>query len=486
MENIITNQAVITIIYKALQYISCYHSKDFILAMINAYNKETNLVAKDAIKQILINSKMCAKDNRPICQDTGIVNVFVKIGIHANFADDFSLEDAINDGVRKAYTDKKNPLRASIVTDTIFTRINTKDNTPAIIHTTFNNKNTIEFIVAAKGCGSENKAKFAVLNPGDNIITWIIKQVKNIGAGWCPPGIIGIGVGGTAEKAMLMAKEALMEEIDITNIRQKKTTTAIEKLRITLVDKINSLPIGAQGLGGISTVLDVKIKDYPTHAASKPIALIANCAATRHIKFKLGDSFKAPDLSIYPDFTMDYSKYITVNLDNLNKEKIAAWHIGDKLLLTGDLFTARDAAHTRLQYMIKNNKKLPVNLTNKFIYYVGPVDAAKDEIIGPAGPTTAIRMDKFSKDILTTGILGAIGKAERSLSAIREFKKNQAIYLIAVGGAAYFISKAIKSAKIVAFADLGMEAIYKLTVKNMPVIVALDSKGNNIHKNISK
>lgn len=485
MKDKITENQITEEINNSLQYISYYHSPDFILAMTNAYKKENNIAAKNAIKQILINSKMCAIGKRPLCQDTGIVNVFLEIGLNCQFINNFDLEKAINQGVRLAYSNPENPLRASIVSDPIFTRPNTKDNAPAVIYSKMVTGDKIKITVAAKGCGSENKAKFSVLDPDENIVDWVLQQLPKMGAGWCPPGIIGIGVGGTAEKAMLMAKQALMENIDIVDIRNKKTPSNTEKMRIELVDKINNLGIGAQGLGGLTTVLDVKIKDYPTHAASKPVALIANCAATRHISFNLGDELPIVDMNIYPDLSMDYTEYKKINLDNLNKKHTKNWNIGDSLLLSGTIYTARDKAHVKLQQMLTDGEKLPIDFTNKFIYYVGPVNKVGTEIIGPAGPTTATRMDKFSKSILSTNCLGAIGKAERGKSAIVEFKQQQAVYLIAVGGAAYLISKAIKEAKVVAFAEFGMEAIYQLKVENMPVMVAVDSSGNNIHQQIS-
>jgi fumarate hydratase class I len=485
MSQKISSNLITKYIHHCLQYISYCHSKDFIDSMVSAYEKETGVAAKNAIKQILINSKMSAENKRPLCQDTGIVNIFVEIGMSVNWEDNFEIEDAINKGISKAYTDPSNPLRASVVDNPLFERNNTKDNTPGIISYKFVSGDKVKFKIASKGCGSENKAKFAVLNPSDSLVDWVMKMIPTMGAGWCPPGILGIGVGGTAEKAMLMAKEALMEKIDITTIREKQNPTNIEKMRLELVDKINDLGIGAQGLGGLTTVLDTKIKDYPTHAAGLPVAMIANCAATRHIDITIGDELPKVDLSLYPDLAMDYSSYKKVDLNNLDKAKMTNWKIGDNLLLSGTIYTARDAAHKRLQQMLEAGETLPVDLKNKFIYYVGPVDKVGDEVIGPAGPTTATRMDKFSKDILATGCLGAIGKAERGKDAVAEFKKQNATYLIAVGGAAYLISKSIKKSEVVAFAELGMEAIYKLKVENMPVSVAIDSRGENIHQEIS-
>jgi len=476
-------------IYSSLQYISYYHAPDFIKAMVLAYKKETNTSAKNAIAQILINSRMCALGKRPLCQDTGIVNVFIEVGMEIQWDTDLSLEEMVNEGVRRAYNDPDNRLRASIVSDPLFTRKNTQDNTPAVIHTKIVPGTELDIIVAAKGCGSENKAKFSVLNPDDNLTDWVMRTIPTMGAGWCPPGIIGIGVGGTAEKAMLMAKSSLMEPIDINELQEKNKHTEIEALRIDLFNRINELGIGAQGLGGLTTVLDVKIHDYPTHAASQPVAMIPNCAATRHVHFTLDGSGVAElpevDINLYPDLEMDVSQYKKVDLDSLTREQMQDWNIGDTLLLSGTLITGRDAAHKRLNMMIESGEGLPkgVNFKNKFIYYVGPVDAVGDEVIGPAGPTTATRLDKFTDMMLeNTGILGMIGKAERGESAIQSIKKHKASYLIAVGGAAYLISKSIKKAKIVAFEDIGMEAIYELEVKEMPVTVAVDTDGHNIHK----
>ena len=486
---IIKQDHLVESIHSALQYISYYHSPDFISAMVSAYERETNQSAKNAISQILINSKMCALGKRPICQDTGIVNVFVEVGMNIQWDAQLSLEDMINEGVRRAYNEPDNRLRASIVSDPLFSRKNTQDNTPAVIHTKLVKGDKLDITVAAKGGGSENKSKFTVLNPDDNLTDWVLKTIPKMGAGWCPPGMIGIGVGGTAEKAMLMAKSALMDPIDINHIKDKSNPTEIESLRIDLFNKINALGIGAQGLGGLTTVLDVKIQDYPTHAASLPVAMIPNCAATRHVHFTLDGSGVAElpevDLSLYPDLEMDVSKYTKVDLNNLTQSQMEHWNIGDTLLLSGTIITGRDAAHKRLKSMIDSGEGLPegVNFDNKFIYYVGPVDAVGDEVIGPAGPTTASRMDKFTDMMLeNTGILGMIGKAERGEATIQSIKKHKASYLIAVGGAAYLISKSIKKAKVLAFEEMGMEAIYELEVKDMPVTVAVDTDGENIHK----
>ena len=489
---IIKQDHLIESIHSALQYISYYHSPDFINAMVSAYQRETNQSAKNAIEQILINSKMCALGKRPICQDTGIVNVFLEVGMNIEWESDLSLEDMINEGVRRAYNEPDNRLRASIVSDPLFSRSNTQDNTPAVIHTKLVKGDKLEITVAAKGGGSENKSKFTVLNPDDNLTDWVLRTIPTMGAGWCPPGMIGIGVGGTAEKAMLMAKASLMETIDINDIKAKKNQSDIEKLRIDLFEKINALGIGAQGLGGLTTVLDVKINDFPTHAASLPVAMIPNCASTRHVHFSLDGSGVAElpeiDLSLYPDLEMDVSKYIKVDLDSLTQAQMDKWNIGDTLLLSGTIITGRDAAHKRLKLMIESGEGLPegVDFENKFIYYVGPVDAVRDEVIGPAGPTTATRMDKFTDLILeNTGLLGMIGKAERGKATVESIRKHKASYLIAVGGAAYLISKSIKKAKVIAFEEMGMEAIYEMEVKDMPVTVAVDTDGENIHKTLN-
>ena len=486
---IIKQEHLIESIHSSLQYISYYHSPDFISAMVLAYERETSQSAKNAIAQILINSKMCALGKRPICQDTGIVNVFVEVGMSVEWDSEFSLEDMINEGVRRAYNEPDNRLRASIVSDPLFGRKNTQDNTPAVIQTKIVKGKKLDITVAAKGGGSENKSKFTVLNPDDSLTDWVLKTVPKMGAGWCPPGMIGIGVGGTAEKAMLMAKSSLMEPIDINEIKDKSNPSEIEKLRIDLFNKINALGIGAQGLGGLTTVLDVKINDYPTHAASLPVAMIPNCASTRHVHFSLDGSGVAElpkvDLSLYPDLEMDVTKYTKVDLNILTQSQMDDWNIGDTLLLSGTIITGRDAAHKRLKTMIESGEGLPegVNFDNKFIYYVGPVDAVRDEVIGPAGPTTAGRMDKFTDLMLeNTGILGMIGKAERGQATVESIKKHKASYLIAVGGAAYLISKSIKKAKVVAFEEMGMEAIYEMEVKDMPVTVAVDTDGENIHK----
>jgi len=471
----------------ALQFISYYHPADYLRALGRAYEREQSPAAKDAIAQILTNSRMCAEGHRPICQDTGIVNVFLKIGMEVHFDFAEALEDVVNEGVRRAYRDAENPLRASVLADVLGTRQNTRDNTPAVIHVQLVPGDKVEVDVAAKGGGSEAKSKFAMLNPSDSIADWVLKTVPTMGAGWCPPGMLGIGIGGTAEKAMLMAKESLMEPIDMAELKTRGPQSKTEELRIELYDKVNALGIGAQGLGGLSTVLDVKIRTYPTHAANQPVAMIPNCAATRHAHFVLDGSgpaeFEAPKLSDWPavTWTPDASSR-RVDLDRLSKAEVASWQPGERLLLSGKLLTGRDAAHKRIQEMLARGEKLPVDFTNRVIYYVGPVDPVRDEVVGPAGPTTSTRMDKFTEVMLAqTGLVAMIGKAERGPSAIDAIRKHKAAYLIAVGGAAYLVAKAIRKSRVLAFADLGMEAIYEFDVRDMPVTVAVDSKGASVH-----
>jgi len=473
----------------ALQYISYYHPTDYIQHLARAYEREQSEAAKDAIAQILTNSRMCAEGKRPICQDTGIVNVFLKVGMNVRF-EGFpgSLEDAVNEGVRRAYNDPDNKLRASILNDPLFERKNTKDNTPAVIHMSIVPGDTVDVTVAAKGGGSENKSKFVMMNPSDNLVDWVLKTVPLMGAGWCPPGMLGIGVGGTAEKAMLLAKEALMDDIDMYDLLARGPQNKLEELRIELYEKVNALGIGAQGLGGLTTVLDVKIKTYPTHAASKPVAMIPNCAATRHAHFVLdgsGPSFlDAPSLDLWPDvhWAPDYNKSKRVDLNTLSKAIVASWKPGDTLLLNGKMLTGRDAAHKRIADMLAKGEKLPVDFTNRVIYYVGPVDPVRDEVVGPAGPTTATRMDGFTRMMLEqTGLIAMVGKAERGPVAIEAIRDNSSAYLMAVGGAAYLVAKAIKAAKVVGFADLGMEAIYEFDVVDMPVTVAVDAGGTSAH-----
>ena len=470
----------------ALQFISYYHPADYIRALGRAYEREQSAAAKDAIAQILTNSRMCAEGHRPICQDTGIVNVFLKIGMNVRF--DFSdFEDAVNEGVRRAYMDPDNKLRASVLDESDFGRKNTKDNTPAVIHMQIVPGDKLEVDVAAKGGGSEAKSKFVMLNPSDSIVEWVLKTVPTMGAGWCPPGMLGIGVGGTAEKAMLMAKESLMEPIDMAELKARGPKNKVEELRVELYDKVNALGIGAQGLGGLSTVLDIKIRTYPVHAANRPVAMIPNCAATRHAHFVLDGKgpaqFEAPKLSDWPAVTWKPDAGSTpVNLDTLTREEVVSWRPGQRLLLSGKLLTGRDAAHKRIQDMLEKGQKLPVDFTNRVIYYVGPVDPVRDEVVGPAGPTTSTRMDKFTDTMLgRTGLIGMVGKAERGPAAIESIRKHKAAYLMAVGGAAYLVAKAIRKSRVVAFEDLGMEAIYEFEVDNMPVTVAVDASGTSVH-----
>ncbi|MBK9217603.1 MAG: fumarate hydratase [Uliginosibacterium sp.] len=472
----------------ALQYISYYHPVDYIKGLARAYEMEASPAAKDAMAQILINSRMCAEGHRPICQDTGIVSVFLKVGMDVRW-EGFtgSLNDAINEGVRRAYLLPDNVLRASVLSDPAGKRTNTRDNTPAVVNFSIVPGDKVDVIVAAKGGGSEAKSKFAMLNPSDSVVDWVLKTVPTMGAGWCPPGMLGIGIGGTAEKAMLLAKEALMEPIDILDLIARGPKTRAEELRIELYEKVNALGIGAQGLGGLTTVLDVKVLDYPTHAANLPVAMIPNCAATRHAHFVLDGSgpvfLDPPSLEDWPSLTYDASKGKRVNLDTVTREEVASWRPGDVLLLSGKMLTGRDAAHKRMTDMLNRGEKLPVDLAGKFIYYVGPVDPVRDEVVGPAGPTTATRMDKFTEQVLAqTGLLGMIGKSERGPVAIEAIKKHQSVYLMAVGGAAYLVSKAIKAARVLAFEDLGMEAIYEFTVQDMPVTVAVDSTGISVHE----
>jgi fumarate hydratase class I len=472
----------------ALQYISYYHPVDYIKNLAAAYEREQSPAAKDAMAQILINSRLCAEGHRPICQDTGIVSVFLNIGMSVRWDDaTMGVEDMVNEGVRRAYNDPDNKLRASVLADPAGKRQNTKDNTPAVVNVKVVPGNTVEVIVAAKGGGSEAKSKFVMLNPSDSIVDWVLKTVPTMGAGWCPPGMLGIGIGGTAEKAMLLAKEALMEPIDIGDLQARGASNRIEQLRLELHEKVNALGIGAQGLGGLTTVLDVKIKDYPTHAANLPVAMIPNCAATRHAHFTLDGSgpvtLAPPSLTDWPKLTYSPHNARRVNLDAITKEEIASFKPGDVLLLNGKLLTGRDAAHKRIVDMLNKGEKLPVDFQGRFIYYVGPVDPVRDEVVGPAGPTTATRMDKFTEQVLAqTGLFGMIGKAERGPTAIEAIKKHRSVYLMAVGGAAYLVSKAIKAARVVGFADLGMEAIYEFEVRDMPVTVAVDSAGTSVHQ----
>ena len=473
----------------ALQYISYYHPADYIAHLARAYEREQSPAAKDAIAQILTNSRMSAEGRRPICQDTGIVNVFLKVGMDVRFDLPGSLEDSVNEGVRRGYLNPDNVLRASVLDDPIFARRNTKDNTPAVVHVTLVPGATLDITVAAKGGGSENKSKFKMMNPSDDLVAWVLETVPTMGAGWCPPGMLGIGVGGTAEKAMLLAKESLMDPIDMHELLQRGPSNRLEELRIELYDKVNALGIGAQGLGGLTTVLDVKIATFPTHAASKPVAMIPNCAATRHAHVVMDGSGPAylepPSLDLWPDvhWAPDYNKSRKVDLDTLTPAEVASWKPGDTLLLSGRMLTGRDAAHKRIVDMLAKGETLPVDFSNRVIYYVGPVDPVRDEVVGPAGPTTATRMDKFTETMLAkTGLIAMIGKAERGPVAIEAIRRHKSAYLMAVGGAAYLVAKAIRAARVVGFADLGMEAIYEFDVKDMPVTVAVDAGGTSVHQ----
>ena len=484
---VIREQDLIDSVADALQFISYYHPVDFVQGVHQAYEMELNAAAKDAMAQILINSRLCAMGHRPLCQDTGIVTVFIEIGMDVSWEASQSVEAMINEGVRRAYTHPDNTLRASILEDPAGARKNTRDNTPAVIHTRLVPGDRVDVRIAAKGGGSENKAKLAMLNPSDSIVDWVLKTVPTMGAGWCPPGMLGIGIGGTAEKAAVLAKESLMDPIDIQSLRQRGPQNRIEELRLEIMDGVNRLGIGAQGLGGLTTVLDVKILDYPTHAASLPVAMIPNCAATRHTHFTLDGSGPAlqipPSLDAWPEVSWEPGDTVRrVNLDTVDREETHSWQPGETLLLSGTMYTGRDAAHKRMTQMLRDGETLPVDLQGKFIYYVGPVDPVRDEVMGPAGPTTATRMDKFTDYILEqTGLIGMIGKAERGPLAVEAIQKHGAVYLMAVGGAAYLVSKAITEARVVAFEDLGMEAIYAFTVKDMPVSVAVDARGESVH-----
>ena len=485
---VIREEDVITSVADALQYISYFHPMDYIRALGRAYELEESPAAKDAIAQILTNSRMCAEGHRPICQDTGIVVAFVKVGMNVSWQATKTVQEMVNEGVRRAYLHPENKLRASIVADPAFTRVNTRDNTPAVVHIELVPGDHVEITVAAKGGGSENKAKFAMLNPSDSVRDWVVNTVPLMGAGWCPPGMLGIGIGGTAEKAMILAKEALMEPIDMAELKARGPKSSIEELRIELYDAVNDLGIGAQGLGGLSTILDVKILETPTHAASKPIGMIPNCAATRHAHVTLTGNGPAymeqPNLAEWPQvhWTPDKASK-PVNLDALTPAEVASWQPGDRLLLSGKMLTGRDAAHKRMADMLARGEALPVEFTNRVIYYVGPVDPVGDEVVGPAGPTTATRMDKFTETMLAqTGLIAMIGKAERGPMGIEAIRRHRAAYLMAVGGAAYLVAKAIKASRVVAFEDLGMEAIYEFEVKDMPVTVAVDSEGTSVHQ----
>lgn len=484
---VICQNDLIESVADALQYISYYHPKDFIDAVNAAYEKEANPAAKDALAQILINSRMCAEGHRPICQDTGIVTVFLEVGMNVQWKGDMALEDAVNEGIRRAYNNPDNKLRASILQDPDGARANTKDNTPGVVHYKIVPGNKVEVHVAAKGGGSEAKTKFAMLNPSDSVVDWVLEQVPKMGAGWCPPGMLGIGLGGTAEKAMMLAKEALLEPVDIQDLQAKGAENRAEQLRLELMEKVNQLGIGAQGLGGLTTVLDVKVKDFATHAANKAIAMIPNCAATRHTHFTLDGSGAAelavPKLEDWPEVTREVGKDVKrLNLDTVTADDVQSLKPGDVLLLSGKMLTGRDAAHKKMVDMLARGEELPVDLKGRFIYYVGPVDPVGDEVVGPAGPTTATRMDKFTRTMLEqTGLLGMIGKSERGPVAIEAIKDNKAVYLMAVGGAAYLVSKAIKKSQVLGFPELGMEAIYEFEVEDMPVTVAVSAEGESVH-----
>ncbi|MFA5496006.1 MAG: fumarate hydratase [Porticoccaceae bacterium] len=485
---VIRQDDLIQSVADALQFISYYHPVDFIAAVDEAYQREESAAARDALAQILINSRMCAMGHRPICQDTGIVTAFLRVGMNVQWEADMSITDMVNEGVRRAYANPDNVLRASILADPDGARNNTGDNTPAVVHYEIVPGDTVEVHVAAKGGGSEAKSKFAMLNPSDSVVDWVLEQVPKMGAGWCPPGMLGIGIGGTAEKAMLLAKEALLDPIDIHELRRQGAANRAEQLRLELMDKVNALGIGAQGLGGLTTVLDVKVKDFPTHAANKAIAMIPNCAATRHTHFTLDGSGPArlepPSLEHWPEVSWDVGDSVRrVDLDTVTHADIQDWKPGETVLLSGKLLTGRDAAHKKMVDMIGNGETLPVDFTNRFIYYVGPVDPVGSEVVGPAGPTTATRMDKFTRTMLEkTGLIGMVGKAERGPLAIEAIRDNKAVYLMAVGGAAYLVSKAITASKVVAFPELGMEAVYEFEVKDMPVTVAVDVKGESVHQ----
>ncbi len=487
--SVIKKEHLIESVADALQFISYYHPLDFIQALEKAYNQEQSQAAKDAMAQILINSRMSAEGHRPICQDTGIVTAFVKIGMNVQWETDMTVQEMVDEGIRRAYNNADNPLRASIVADPAGARKNTKDNTPGVVHIEMVPGDKVEVMIAAKGGGSENKSKMAMLNPSDDVAEWVEKTVPLMGAGWCPPGMLGIGIGGTAEKAAVMAKESLMDPVDIHELRERGAQTTDEKLRLEIMDRVNRLGIGAQGLGGLTTVLDIKIKSCPTHAASKPVVMIPNCAATRHTHFTLDGSGPAqlerPRLEDWPEVTFEVGENARrVNVDTLTQTEMQEWKMGETVLLSGKILTGRDAAHKRIKELIDSGEGLPegVDFNGRFIYYVGPVDAVRDEVVGPAGPTTSTRMDKFTDFMLEkTGLMGMIGKAERGPATVESIKNHKAVYLMAVGGAAYLVAKAIKQARVVAFEDLGMEAIYEFEVEDMPVTVAVDSTGANAH-----
>jgi len=485
---VIKQEDFIQSIADGFQFISYYHPVDFIKAMGEAYEHEQSPAAKNAIAQILMNSRLSAEGHRPVCQDTGIAVAFLRIGMNVRWDATLGVQEMVDEGVRRAYTDKDNPLRASMLADPAGARRNTRDNTPAVVHMEVVPGDRVEVKLAAKGGGSENKSRFAILNPSDSVVDWVIGEVPTMGGDWCPPGMLGVGIGGTAEKAMLLAKESLLDPLDMHELKARGPKTRAEELRIEIFDKVNALGIGAQGLGGLTTVLDVKVLDYPTHATSLPVAVIPNCAATRHVEFHLDGSgparFEAPGLEHWPKLALDLASGAKrVNLETLTRAETATWKAGERLLLTGKILTGRDAAHKRLADLIAKGEKLPVDLANRLIYYVGPVDPVRDEAVGPAGPTTSRRMDKFMDMMLSkTGLIGSIGKSERGPQAVEAIKRHRGVHLIAVGGAAYLVSKAIRGARVLAFQDLGMEAIHEFEVKDMPVTVAVDTAGNSVHE----
>ena len=485
---VIKQEDFIQSIADGFQFISYYHPVDFITAMGEAYEREQSPAAKNAIAQILMNSRLSAEGHRPVCQDTGIAVVFLKIGMNVRWEATLGVQEMVDEGVRRAYTDRDNPLRASMLADPAGARRNTRDNTPAMVYMEVVPGDRLEVKLAAKGGGSENKSRFAILNPSDSVVDWILEQVPTMGGDWCPPGMLGVGIGGAAEKAMMLAKESLLEPLDMHELRARGPKTRAEELRIEIFEKVNALGIGAQGLGGLTTVLDVKVRDYPTHATSLPVAVIPNCAATRHLEFHLDGGgparFEAPSLEHWPKLALDLASGAKrVNLETLTKAETATWKAGDRLLLNGKILTGRDAAHKRIADLIARGERLPVDLANRLIYYVGPVDPVRDEVVGPAGPTTSRRMDKFMEMMLSkTGLLGSIGKSERGSQAVEAIKRHKGVHLIAVGGAAYLVSKAIRGARVLAFQDLGMEAINEFEVKDMPVTVAVDTNGNAVHE----
>ena len=480
---------LIASIADALQFISYYHPADYIENLVAAWRREESVAARDAMSQILRNSRMAASGRRPICQDTGTAQVFMRIGLGARIESSRDLQAIVDEAVRTAWLTERNPLRASVVSDPLFARRNTGDNTPAMLHVELVAGDKVDVHVAAKGGGSENKAKFAALNPSDDVADWVVRTVEGLGAGWCPPGLIGLGVGGSPDKAMSLAKQSLLDPIDVPAIRSRGPATREEEFRLALCDRINALGIGAQGLGGLTTVLDVKLRSFPTHAASLPVALIPQCAADRHVHFTLDGSGPAqlepPSLDIFPA-DLGGSGPATgrrVDLDSLTAAEVATWRAGETILLSGRMLTGRDAAHLRMTQKLARGEALPVDLRGRAIYYVGPVDAVAGEAVGPAGPTTSTRMDKFLEALLpATGLLVMIGKAERGPAAVETIARNGCAYLIAVGGAAYLVSKAIRSARVLAFADLGMEAIHEFVVQDMPVTVAVDTEGNSVHR----